>query len=474
MNRKKYHEIREKFRRNDVSDDAITDLIIYTEGLYLDYFLINLEFEMVSFVEGSFETKFIRQIKQDHMLEKAYQHFARLINSPLYLFELPNNYTILELLNGYRKEMEKRVRCLAAYSDFTKIFEYMIKRRETEFVGTRSEMDTDEAFCGEILGFLFREEDAVLINDKIKTVYSQLPIRMTSNRFFNYIDAALDMLKGVPCKDMDRYIESIMETFFPETTDGFGLYFKDIADGFKRLEKVTEISLSQEEYDQLNIELLAVNEKIEETIDFILDMVQIVNQLLGVASVINEQSIALNQDRIEHFLRVSKHLNHPELDAENASEVNKLLSELEGVIEDMADELGQSEVMVESILMCDLHHLEALKLQGRYEKVLSLSVLTSGSFFGDMSQKSMEEDEVVDLQYLARTKKQLSLFLEEKMSGEDKRKQRARMATTFSILNIVQKNPQEVYDFIFNSLKSCKNLGEKDSSKNLIRSIIKD
>lgn len=460
-----------------IKTDAIDHetLILETENQYLTYWITNLELDYISFLEVCRDHEDRKLLIQDSTLEKLIKYLEGMISDTDKLLNPSLRSTAQKrvALKKYRSEVQNRVKVLTAYSDFVVICEYLINRKESQFDSTYQEIESDEDFAGAVLQFLFEDEDSMIINDKIKQVYAQLPIRMSKNRYFNYTDDVLNRLKGISRSDLDQYVDTLKELFYPEDVEGFGEVMPLLYERVVKLKDIDSENLDSTKYRELVESYEAIAAEIEETMNFYIIIVSIINELLGFLSVLNEQSYMGSEKTIKHFKKYIDALSQKKAGEALIDEtVNALLVETEGIIEKLILTLGKQEVMVENILESDYEALKAEQLIDRYETIGWLSSLTSGSFFAVIDKVDVEDLVPVDAQYLGQSQRRLTNYLEPILSRESKAFQRARMALSFTGLHIIHTKPQEVYDFILESLIACKDKGEKTISRRLIRQLM--
>lgn len=96
-----------------------------------------------------------------------------------------------DALWGLRSQVMAEMETATAYTDAFQAYEYVLNRLEGRFapqpVGTMGGEDHDEAMTGRIMAYITDARDAMTVNERIRSVLGQLPVRLTRNRFFSLV-----------------------------------------------------------------------------------------------------------------------------------------------------------------------------------------------------------------------------------------------------------------------------------------------
>jgi len=161
--------------------------------------------------------------------EDYIKHFAK-------TGDLPSVNELLEL----RKELQNHVLVLTAYGDQITLFEnvyYKSRYSDEQMVA----MESDESFAKKVVDILMAYEDSNEIREHLKYIYPELPMRMTTNKFFSFVDEYFVKLQGIPTEDIKNHIQMLKETFDPRVVEGYGTIALNISN---ELEKVQEILIN--------------------------------------------------------------------------------------------------------------------------------------------------------------------------------------------------------------------------------------
>ena len=94
---------------------------------------------------------------------------------------------------------------LTSYTDLFQIYEYALNRVEYRFK-EMEQLEDDEEYAKDVLRFIFNSEDNLQINEMIKEIIGQLPIRITKQKYFDYLEDGLYELLGVQEDVFETYI----------------------------------------------------------------------------------------------------------------------------------------------------------------------------------------------------------------------------------------------------------------------------
>lgn len=471
-----YAKVHESFKKGENIERSLMEFIAHVEGQYFKFWLTNIELDYITFLEISREKETEWVLAQDELLEKLYKYIVSLLSDPKNLLNSSERgqHQRINTLKKYKLELQRRIKLLTAYGDQTKMFEYIYHRLEGKFDHKVTELDDDQNFSGLVLQYIFNTQDPVIINDKIKQIYEQLPIRMTKSRFFNYVDDSFNLLKGIEQSQLTAYSQLIKDVIYPEAIQADGIFLPKIKEMLEDLNNGYDLVLKEEELIGLLQGLDQVGEHIDLATGYYLYVVNMVNELMGLLIAITSESKEIAQASVDSFVQLMEKLSYkkkgqPLID----DEINTLLVQTEGVIEGLSMELGQADALVETALITYQESIKKLQLVSRYQNMKIMPILSSGSYFADFEQENKMED-LVDEFYLAQTKKELTQWIEGVFNKETRVMQRARMANAFSVINVVHRKPQEVYQFILDALLACNDVGEKTMSKRLIRELMQD
>ncbi len=377
-------------------------------------------------------------------LEEATDIFENYLESMARGELLPELNQLLEL----REILKNHVQVLTAYGDEITLLEnvYYKSRYNDENMMV---MESDESFAKRVTDVLMATENSTEIREHLKIVYPELPMRMTKNKFFGFVDAYFTKLQGIPTVDVKNHIQMIKESFDPKCVEGYGQIAGEIA---RELENVKGVLLdkdgSKADKDSAYHHMYHLTEDKNVLLEKALDVQELLNHVIGLCLV------KFDGEKSEVYTSI-----RPLLQNEKDETV------LAGVFENVESNyelLGDALIKVSSLIDSMLERkpiLEGLDSLFDIEELRYAFELTKEGYF---IERPHEKDEAVPgFNELALIKNELVGYMDEVLSNEGRTMRRGRMSLMMSIFQIVHTTGQEIYDHIYGSLTSCNVKGEK-------------
>ncbi len=443
---------------------------------YLEFSLMNLTMNATTWLEMVNEPSYQEVLKKEALPFQVVGSIRETITKSLILHPSKEvAISHIKALLTYKEHLKSYVEVLIGYSDQLNAMEYMMNRKEARFKKVCMSIEEDEAFCGRLLQFIFKNDNHVLINEKIKQVIAQLPIRMTKNKFLDYIEQSLDRYKSGELKVFENYIQNIKDTIAPVQIHGYGQYFKEIFNRLEVLLKIDIESISKETYLFITEEILWIADKIKDSMSLYLLTVDLINDALGVL-----YSIKTLDETIEERPSICKGLKVLSL-LQNQSisgftlntELKAALHTLEGEFERILDNIKDYN---ECVSLCLNSHTKAIQ-QYNFEEIFNdiecLDLLQSSNQFALLDEEDSSNccvDEII----LAKAKRQMNAFIKQQFDTKSRFMIRAIISSVLSLLPVFFKSPEEIYTYSTQALLNCRDKDEKQASKLLINQIIEE
>ena len=80
----------------------------------------------------------------------------------------------------------------------------VLKRIEPEILGKVESID-EEQEISTILAMLFQDNDSTMIKERLRIIMSELPVRMTKGKFFEYIENAFGLYQEADVESIDLF-----------------------------------------------------------------------------------------------------------------------------------------------------------------------------------------------------------------------------------------------------------------------------
>ena len=320
-----------------------------------------------------------------------------------------------------RGELKEKVESLVTKIDRLELDKYTDIRKEVP--GEAYSYPDDDEAAKAVLRSVFGVDDNAVINERIRMAVYELPVRMTKVRFFDILKNSLKLYIGQGTDVLYRMmymLDSVSGLRGDKEFEGTDL-------------KAVDADALQEEYDYLN------------------DLAGICNYIcvLGRCSmeVRNE-----SREKVENLLKLIKASSDLD-EGSNAEEASKILTSLEGILEDLSEKRLLLEAKLEG----------SIESKGRPDeetvKLESMRRLMSSSVYAELD---MDEFGTVDEEILEKAFSRFSEEIGEAFKSGDRALNRARQSAVLSTLPVFFNSRTEVMNYVREALSACTNIHEKN------------
>ena len=353
-----------------------------------------------------------------------------------------------EALAASRQELRERMDILTAYVDRLEIYEYALNRVELRFTENLEQIE-EEAFLQKTIQYIFSSKDNVIINESIREIIGQLPVRMTKGKYFERLKNSLSIYKGADKSSLDSMLYMLRTSGMLYRPEKEGLYYAEYKEVVKKAGQIDFAHMTKEMHQEMEGLLERTGEGLRKEMDQCMALAEAVNHFYGVYL-------------LKDFLKDRK---------EERPELRRLLEASRAGDFDMAEEMlkkleGRLERLAEKELVLERGLFEADREEPGMKELLTVQALSSSSLFMEFSLE--EEKTVVTQELLEEETNRLTAELKELFSSSPMLINRAVMANTLSKLPVFFETSEEVMEYIQNSLEQCHDAAEKTMSMKLI------
>jgi hypothetical protein len=377
-------------------------------------------------------------------------------------------------IDNIRQSITGRMEMLTLFVDLFEIYDYALNRVEYRF----KEMDQikeDEELAREVLRYIFDSEDNLMINEKIKEVIGQLPVRITKQKYFDYISKSLYELKGASENVLDTYTYIIRSCAMLDISSDMKEAYPTLWDKKEKLESLNFKDISKKEYEEatLLVQEAAALLEVESSAHY--NLIEIANDLYTLLLCIPyiDQAAMDNNDHRDAALQIIRSINKSFSKDKLEEPTSEILASF-GIIEGLQEDMEYDIISLEDILYhIDKNHRLIVDHLGREVQLQSLIYcknLHSGSLFVDLDSSGF--DELIDKNMLENEIDTLINELEDRFQSLDRMIVRAIMANTMNKMPVFFNSHKEVMDYVLYSLNKCTDLAEKYASVEIIDGII--
>jgi len=369
-------------------------------------------------------------------------------------------------LETCRNEIIEKMQVLTSYVDKFLVYEYVLNRIEAKYVMTEQELDEKiksvdvEKFVSEIASYILSTEEPAAINDRIREIIEQLPVRMARSKFIEYIKNSLKLYQDSDIISLDGYVYMIRTAamiYNPDGTDKYFVAFKELLD---EMSKADYKELSPEAYNIFDNKLKVAVSKLNDISDIYASLQKIINTLY---TYLLNYDADIDNNVYENCIEIAGIVNNA-FDGEQLSDAaDECFSKIEGVMEQLYEE----RLIYEAMLGNEIAEDDDL-----YDCLSKSEKLMSSSLFADIESEPATES-VTD-EYLEKVTDELVADLQEVIKMHGRPVVRAIYAMVLGKLPVFFTSMQEVVDYISGSVTECGDKAELAAVYSLLDDISAD
>ncbi len=372
-------------------------------------------------------------------------------------------------IDTLRNEIIDIMQSLTELTDEFAIYEYVLNRLEKNYEEEMIDVDNDTV-TKDIMQSIFSDQDQMLINTRIRSMLSQLPIRMTKQKFFDMLRDSLSIYEGSDISSVRDYLYMIrcaaglLGSKMKATDKPHNASLQELYAYHKQLESLDVTALSQEEFQKAQGVLSLAVEKIQSATDRYFSLQELVNAFY--CMLLNQPYASMEVDQEVAALKVITEAISTAISAQSKESVEDEIADLfectEGKLERYIQFLSKDESLLESIENFDRDLIASLMLDHQLSSLSLSKLLTSNSVFIDLNTQS--EDGKADRAKLDQIYEELVMEFTKALERKNKLYNRAIIAATLREMPVLFGSMEEVRDYIKNSLSGCHDIAEKLAS----------
>jgi hypothetical protein len=379
-------------------------------------------------------------------------------------------------VDAIRNDIIKRMDLLTAYTDIFQTYEYILNRVEYRF---KEELDTvdEEELSKEILRYIFDSEDNLVINEKIKEIIGQLPIRITKQKYFDLLKESIHAYLGADQSSLDTYLYMLRTSAMLYREEGMDTYYPALWQKKDFLSQLAYKDITQETYQKALRVLQIATLTLESETTVYFGLQEIVNEVYAIllcstyagmveseADAAEKAAFSIIQDINDIFITNEK--------KELSIDLMEKFTETEGVQEALSYEIA---TMEDALYVVDNNHkalAQSLMLDQLLQVLKRSGYLLSNSLFIDLEEDKVEE--TVDEDRVEKEAKVLEEELTALFAEHDRVISRAVIANTINKMPVFFRDHKEVMDYVRYSLERCSDSYEKAACVEIINAIMSE
>lgn len=377
-------------------------------------------------------------------------------------------------IDEIRNNIMARMDLLTTYTDLFEIYEYALNRVEYRFKDMEK-LEDDEEIAKKILRFIFDSENNVIINEMIKEVIGQLPVRITKQKYFEYLKEGFQELLGAKEDSFETYIYIIRSSAMLDFVEDSKDIYPNLWEKKAELEKLDFKNITKDEYEAAIRLVPEAGAFLERETTAYYNLMEIVNELYTILICApyegDKSSIEKEQEEAAFYIINSINAAYfKDKQAELSQEIIEKFKVLEGFQEEVEFDLLNLEDALFHINEQHRSLVENMMADELLNTLLICKDLLSDSLFIDLHKNKSAE--IINKDRFEKEINKLIEDLSDKFQSCDRMIMRAIMANTINKLPVFFNNHSEVMDYVLYSLNKCTDLAEKYACVEILNEIM--
>ncbi len=392
--------------------------------------------------------------KQDFVRPEC-ERFVELLAS--WLSGDPVEDSVMQLRCRNTEQMEE----IIGLADSFRIYEYALNRVERRYVDDAPDITmTQEEFIASIMDYLTAAGNGSAMNRRIQQVVGQLPVRFTRQKFYSMVQESLSIYVGSQKASLDGILYMLQSCGIARLTEEQWARHPGMAASLKQLKELDFKNMTADTFRQAQGMVLEAGKELGVMADLNRMLQEMTNDLLIL--VLTGKDAMVDEKDALHARRILNGICglYQNGSSEIPQELDDSLYELEGVQEEWHDRLQR----LDPAPAFKEGEGQAAALGRRVEKLLSSST------FAELEDKA--ETQVVSQEDVEQAVEQLVSALDPVLRSVQKPVMRAIMSLVLSELPLCFNSLSEIRQYVENSLPSCGDLAETESSVELLLTIM--
>ena len=421
------------------------------------------------------------QIRPDETLQSLTRQFNAVLRD--YVVDVATDEKReegIKLIDTLRNNVYNIVEILTAYSDIFARYEHVVNR--CEYLFREPEIDpkyTDEDFTRQIMQYLFADDDNAVINTKITEIVGELPLRMTKNKFFEFLCEGMSVYQKSDTAAIDDFIYDIRTSALLSLPEGIHEEkYQDLYEIYEKISQIDFAKMDEETFHQSVERLNYAADFIEKETNLYMMLAGLINKayamiITGVYADLENRDTRNARDIIEKINRSFD----GEKDLTLEEDVTDRFVFMEGIPEEIQNVIQSVEYTLDHVRMNAMEAVENMMLSPVYHGLFLCEKLLADSLFINLheDQIPVSENEKKDVEaYLVEKREALMKELRGFFDKHQKAVNRSVMSMILSRLPVFFNNVSEIQDYIYNSFSNCTNKAEKAACIEIVKSIMEE
>lgn len=386
-------------------------------------------------------------------------------------------------IDSLRNKVYNIVEVLTCYADIFSRYEYMVNRCQYLF----DEMPvnakyTDQDYTRQIMQYIFSDEDNAVVNMKICEIISELPFRMTKNKFFELLKAGMSVYKDSDKETIDDFLYNIETSAllkFPEDME----HYKDLYEIYTEIKAVDYANIDEETYRSTLDKLTYAADFIEKATNIFMILQGLINKAYAVILLAPYADSAVSE--VENARRIVANINENFYDEDFVTLEESITDSfvfMEGIPEKLQNIIQSAEYVLDDVRNNHLKVVKNIMSDKIYLALFVTEQLLNDSLFINLDKQyqvfeSQAEEETAEINvsdYLDKQYEKLEEELRVFFVEHNKQMNKAIMSLVLSKLPVFFNNVSEVQEYVYNALVNCTNKAEKAAAIEIINGLMEN
>lgn len=360
-----------------------------------------------------------------------------------------------ECLDALRKQVMASMEVITSFTDSFEIFEYVLNRLERRYLKGLKMDENLTGFTNRVMDYLLASQDTAIMNERIRQLLGQLPVRYTKQKFSQLIKEGLSGFLGLEKRSLANMMYLLRTGSMVELSDNMEQEYEALYELLHQLMNADYPNMDKDTYDAYVERMTWASQQLFEDSGYYMLLQDILNDLYvlylsGGEAMMDAGEKQTMENIVKGVLNWFQEGNNTMIE----DEITDLLYEMEGIQENAMERYLSSS----GPLSCDNPLTETL------DKV---DMLLSGSPFVQLDQVVTVEG-TVDHPYLEQVLNEFLKELDSVFSSVTKPVVRAIMAKLLSSIPMMFHSEPELRNYIQKSLDSCGDEAELETTIELI------
>lgn len=378
----------------------------------------------------------------------------------------------VKALDGLRNRVKEEMETVTSYAETFQAYEYVLNRLEGRFapqlLGDTDKVSHEHEMTMRIMSYILELEEIAVVNERIRSVLGELPVRLTKQKFFALVKRGLSVYKGGTKGSLDEMMYILRGQALLNRPEDMVNGYEELHSILKEFETADYKEIAAEEFRHLADEMNRAGDMLMDDTGELLLLMELVNDLyvlfISRGSAMMEVS---EEQRLKEILFGVLALFNSGENEPIPEELTKKLTRLE----------GRQETYFEQ-WMDDGPSMEEIKELGTRERedalIVKVGLLLSGSAFMSLDGPGPDAGETVDNVMLGKEMERFFQDFSAAVKGWPRILIRAVMAKVLSCLPVFFESLDEVQEYVESSLVSCTDYMEKAITMKLIEDRMKE